>query len=430
MSLLRTSLLNGIVVAVRIGSALALNKIFAVLVGPSGYAAIGQFQNAVTVAISLSSAGISSGVTRETAAFADNPRKQIGIWRTAFTIATILSAVIGAAIGLFSSSLASWLLDSPDSSYVFICLAFLLPAIISNNILLAIINGKKDVSLYVKANILGSVVVLILAATLTLAFGLNGGLTAFAVSPAVALVGTVFMLRKKAWFKYSSLFGKSDRNARTQLLRFGMMGLAGAVSMPLASILIRQHITETLGLEAAGYWQAVWRISEVYLMLITTTLSLYFLPRLGEISLAGELKAEIRRLYVFVIPVVVGSALLIFLLRDFIIHILFTQDFLPIRDLFFWQLVGDALKIGSWVLGYVLLGRTMVKAYVFAELIFSASFFGLVVWLVGPFGLQGVAVAYTVNYFFYWIYVAVMTRREIHRMALVKPAVARSGAAE
>ena len=417
MNLVRTSLLNGIVVAVRIGSALVLNKIFAILVGPGGYAVIGQFQNAVTIASSLSSVGIASGLTKETAGNADNPGSQMSVWKTAYRIALIVSASIGLIICLFSAPLASWLLSSEESGYLFIMMGILLPVITANILLLAIINGKKDVRLYVKANIVGSLLVLVLAAILTWAMGLNGALIAFVVSPAGAFIATLILLRKKQWFKVSHLIGRVDGRSRTQLLKFGFMGIAGAICMPLTYILIREQISETLGLESAGYWQAVWRISEVYLMLITTTLSLYFLPRLGEIRVASELKAEIVRLYKFVVPVVLVCGLSIYVLRDLIIRILFTEEFLPIGDLFFWQLIGDTLKISSWVLGYVLLGRVMVKAYVFAEIVFSALFLVLVMWLIRPLGLQGVAVAYTVNYFFYWIYVAIMTRLELGRMS-------------
>lgn len=417
MNLVRTSLLNGIVVAVRIGSALILNKIFAILVGPGGYAVIGQFQNAVTIASSLSSVGIASGLTKETAGNADNPDRQMSVWKTAFRIAILVSASIGLIVCLFSAQLASWLLSSEKSGYLFILMGILLPAITANILLLAIINGKKDVLLYVKANIVGSLFVLAIAAILTWVMGLNGALIAFVVSPAAAPMVTLLLLRNKPWFKVSHLIGRMDGKSRNQLLKFGFMGIAGAICMPLTYILIRQQISETLGLESAGYWQAVWRISEVYLMLITTTLSLYFLPRLGEIRVASELKVEIIRLYKFVVPVVLVCGFSIYVLRDIIVRILFTEDFLPIRDLFFWQLIGDTLKIGSWVLGYVLLGRVMVKAYVFAEVIFSALFIVLVIWLIHPLGLQGVAVAYTINYFFYWIYVAIITRLELGRMS-------------
>ena len=47
MTLLKTSALNGIAVLTRVGTALLLNKILAVHVGPAGYAVIGQFQSLV-----------------------------------------------------------------------------------------------------------------------------------------------------------------------------------------------------------------------------------------------------------------------------------------------------------------------------------------------------------------------------------------------
>ena len=53
MSLVKTSILNGIAVAVRMAATLVVNKLAATFVGPAGFAMIGQFQNALTLATSL-----------------------------------------------------------------------------------------------------------------------------------------------------------------------------------------------------------------------------------------------------------------------------------------------------------------------------------------------------------------------------------------
>ena len=47
MTLIKTSLLNAIAVVIKMLTTLGINKILAVYVGPTGYAALGQFQNAV-----------------------------------------------------------------------------------------------------------------------------------------------------------------------------------------------------------------------------------------------------------------------------------------------------------------------------------------------------------------------------------------------
>jgi PST family polysaccharide transporter len=221
------------------------------------------------------------------------------------------------------------------------------------------------------------------------------------------------MVTHKEWFKAKYLWGKVDRNAFRELSGFGLMGLTSALTVPVSYMLIREYLTDKLGLQAAGYWQASWKISEVYLMLITSTLSAYYLPRLAEIRNASELKKEIISVYKFIMPLVIVGAITIYLLRDFIIHLLFTPDFMPMKELFPWQLAGDIVKIGAWILGYVMLGRAMVKVFILTEIAFSLSFVLLTWLLVEPFGLMGVSMAYAVNYTLYWFTMGYMVRHEL-----------------
>jgi PST family polysaccharide transporter len=196
------------------------------------------------------------------------------------------------------------------------------------------------------------------------------------------------------------------------------MGLTSAVSIPLSFILIRDILTAKLGILAAGHWQASWKISETYLMLITSTLSLYYLPRIAEIRKVSELKSEIIKVYKLVIPVVLLCALTIFLLRDFIIMTLFTPEFAPMRELFSWQLTGDVIKISSWILAYIMIGRAMVKSFIVSEILFSISFV-LLSWLcVGTFGLVGVSIAYTLSYILYGASIWLLIKNEMQKMQM------------
>ncbi len=303
-------------------------------------------------------------------------------------------------------------------SSVFVWLGLALPAMAANNLLLAIINGKKEVGIYVLANIIGSFISLLVVGLMSYYYGLYGALVAFTINPAFVLLSTAIMVARRNWFKARFLWGQMNRPALHELSGFGLMGLTSALTVPISYMLIRDHLVTILGLTAAGYWQASWKISEIYLMLVTTTLTVYYLPRLAEIRTAPELKAEIIKVYRFVMPIVVVGAVTIFLLRDFIIHTLFTPDFMPMRDLFLWQLVGDVVKIGAFVVGYVLIGRGMVKVFLSVEIVFSFSFF-LLSWLfVNRWGLQGVPIAYAVNYLVCWFYIAYWVMQEIRRMEI------------
>jgi PST family polysaccharide transporter len=251
-------------------------------------------------------------------------------------------------------------------------------------------------------------------------FGLYGKLIAFTINPAIVLFSTTTMVARSDWFKAKFLWGKINIPALRELSGFGMMGLTSVLVIQFTFILIRDYLSTNLSLTAAGYWQASWKISEIYLMLVTSTLSVYYLPRLAEIRAAPELKAEIINVYRFVMPVVAVGAVTIYLLRDFIIRTLFTPDFLPMRDLFPWQLAGDVIKIGSWTLGYIMLGRAMVKFYIITEIAFSISFFLLSRLFIGIFGLVGVSMAYAINYSFHWVTMAYLVKQEMQRMEVAR----------
>lgn len=416
MTLIKTSLLNGIAVAVKVGSALLLNKLLAVYVGPAGYAVIGQFQNAVSIVVNLAGGVVATGVTKATAQHFDDAAKQHAVWQTAIRFSLWASLIAAVSLLFISASLAQWLLHRADMSGVFVWLALALPAMAANNLLLAIVNGKKEVGIYVLANIIASLISVLVTGLLAISFGLYGTLVAFTINPAIMLLSTAAIVARRDWFKARFLWGQINRSALRELSGFGLMGLTAALTMPITFMMIRDHLATSLGLTAAGYWQASWKISEIYLMLVTTTLSVYYLPRLAEIRTANELKIEIVKVYRFVMPVVAVGALMIYLLRDFIIHTLFTPDFMPMRALFPWQLAGDVIKIGSWILSYIMLGRAMVKIYVMTEIMFSVLFVFSSWLLVDGFGLIGVSMAYVVSYLLYWVGMAYLIRREMWKM--------------
>ena len=141
----------------------------------------------------------------------------------------------------------------------------------------------------------------------------------------------------QSWFKLSYLVGSVDKGVAINLAKFTMMALTSAVCVPLSHMLIRDHLGETFGWSIAGYWEAMWRLSTAYLVLVTTTLSLYYLPRLSEIKEQKALKSEIVNGYKFILPLAVVAGLLMYLFRDIIVSLLFSDDFSPMRALFAWQ---------------------------------------------------------------------------------------------
>lgn len=383
---------------------LGINKILAIYVGPSGYAALGQFQNAVQMITVFSSGAINTGVTKYTAEF-NKESDQYQIWRTAGTVTLVGSLIASVFIAIFHKELASYFLNDPAFAGVFLWFAATLVLFTLNAYFLAILNGRKEVAHYVTANIAGSLFALLITTLMAIKMGLFGALVALAIYQSLTFFVTSAICLRFKWFKIRNLFGRVDGQVAKNLSKFALMALASAICVPVSHIVIRNYLADQFGWEMAGYWEAMWRLSSAYLMMVTTTLSLYYLPKLSELVGGSLLKKEIIYGYKIILPLVMCAGLMMYILRDFIISVLFTSDFLPMRDLFAWQMIGDTLKIGGWILAYLMLGKAMFKMFVLAEILFSILFVVLTRAFTEKWGWQGVTIAHAVNYLLYWLYV-------------------------
>lgn len=413
MKLLSTSLLNGIAVLVRTAISFILNKILAVYVGPSGYAAIGQFQNFIQIVISFAGGAIHTAVVKYTAEYHDDERRQILVWQTAGTVVLLFSVLLTIVILVFQKSLSLYLFQSLAYQSVFVWFALSLIFFTFNTLFLAILNGKKEIKKLVVASISGSVFSLVITSILVIQYQLLGALIALSVYQSISFLVTLALCVRSPWFKLKYLFGKPEKVVSRSFLNYAAMALVSAMCVPVAQILIRNHIISEFGADYAGYWDAMTRLSSGYLMLVTTTLGVYYLPRLSEIKDKHEVVAEVILGYKFILPFAIVSSSLVYIFRFEIITILFTRSFFAMDEIFLWQLIGDVLKIGSWILAYLMLGRAMTKLFITTEILFTVTLLVLTYVFSEYFAFEGVAIAYMVNYAIYWVLMGFLVFRAI-----------------
>ena len=403
MNLLKTSALNGVAVLIKTATMFILNKILAVYVGPAGYAAIGQFQNFIQMVTTFAGSAINTAVIKYTAEYHENEHKQISVWRAAGSLVLIFSFIFSFIILIFQKQLSLYIFQTTAYQSVFAWFAAFLVLFNLNALFLAILNGKKEVLKLVVANIAGSILSLLVTGFLAVQYHLYGALIALSIYQSIAFFVTLFLCYKANWFKISYLFGRIESQIAKNFAAFALMALVSAICVPLSQMVIRSYLSQEFGLNYAGYWEAMIRLSAAYLMLVTTTLGVYYLPRLAELTHLDEIKKEVYVGYKFIFPLAVIGGLGVYLLRDWIITLLFSHAFMPMRDLFLWQMIGDSLKIGSWILAYLMLSKAMTKLYVTTEIIFSLCLVLLTYILTKILGFEGVSFAYLVNYAVYWL---------------------------
>lgn len=411
MNLLRTGLLNGIAVFIKMAAALVLNKVFAVTVGPAGYTVVGQLQNAVTIISNVGACAINNGVIKYTAQHNGDDHSQATIWQTAVWLSGGMSLCVGAAIAVASIPLAHLFLTDTALAYVFVLFGLSLPAIVFNGFLIAVLNGKKEIGRLVLCNIAGSLITLVITGLLTISFGLRGALAALGVNQAVALTATWMICRKLPWLSRSALLGPFRSDIARKLLRFATMMLVSAIAAPLAQMAVRTYLTQQVGATETGYWQASWKMSEIYLMLLTTTLATYYLPRFSEIASVTEIRSELKQAARILLPVLVLGLAAVYFLRELWIPLLFSTDFRGLETVLPLQLTGDFFKMIGWLLGYLVMAKSMMRVFVVTEIVFSAGFFVLTAALVPLLGLKGVAAAHVINYVVYCLTMGVCLRK-------------------
>jgi O-antigen/teichoic acid export membrane protein len=413
--LVRTSVLSSVATVVRVGSGFLLTKLVAVLVGPAGLAVVGQFASFTSMMAAFAGGGINLGVTKYMAEYGAREDQRALLLGTAFRITVASSLSFAFLILLLRWPLAEWLVGV-EHVPVLVALAAVLVLFGLNGLALAALNGAKEVRRLVAVSITSSLVSLVLGAALIVMLGLRGILYALAVAPAVVCLVSVGTVRSRPWFRMSDLWRNWEPAVARRLGHYGVMAATTAVTFPVSHILVRNHLAGSLSWEAAGYWQGVWQVSEGYLLVATMSLSMYYLPRLSELSDKASIRVEILNGYRIIVPATVISAAAIYLLRDPIILVLFTPDFLPARELFAAQLIGDILKVSAWLLSYLMVAKAMTGLYVVTEVVFSAAFVGLTYLLTPQFGLVGVSYAFALNYLFYlllmvWLFRAYLRRR-------------------
>ncbi|MEN8220572.1 MAG: O-antigen translocase [Pseudomonadota bacterium] len=404
MTLIKTSILTAISTIIKILSGFVIVKVIAVYAGPTGLALLGQLQNFLSIVTTVGQGGTSAGVVKYLAEYREDEETKRRLISTAFKISLWVSLLISIILLLGASFWSSILFDTDKYTYIIIVLAFTLLFFVLSTLLLSILNGQKEIKKFVLSNISGSLVSLVITSLLAVYYGVFGALLAATINQSIVFFVTLFFVVKSPWFQYSLFLAPIDKESLIKLGKFALMALTSALLAPVSKIVVRNYIGEHLSWAEAGYWQGVVRISDIYLMLITMTLSVYYLPRLSELQKKSEIRKELLYGLKIIMPIVVLMATSIFLLKDWVVALLFTEDFAPMKELFLWQLIGDVIKIISWLIAYQMLAKAMTKLFIFSEIFFISTFVILNIIFIDMYGLVGTTYAYTLNYFLFLLF--------------------------
>ena len=394
--------LNTANISIKIVAGILISKFIAVFIGPEGMALIGNLRNFLSTIQSVAIAGLYDGVVKLIGKCKESASDLTNTLSTVFYFG-FFSSVLLAFLCYYNAEYINGLIFLNNNyTYVVRTMAIVLPFYALNMFVFAIMNGFSKYRILLVINITGQILGLLITLLLIKQENIDGALIAIVITPALSLLITIVGIAfRKNLMSYINI-----TNIKISVLKYlspyMIMALVSSIALPVVYILIRNYLISEIGIKEAGYWTAVTRVSDYYLMFINSLMALYILPRFSEINSRQEFRKEVFSFYKTVLPLLALMLCIIYLSRSILVNLLFTEEFRPIEDLFGYQILGDFIRVMSMVIAYQFLAKKMFAHFIIVEVFLFVIMYVSSIYLIDVFGLRGAVMGHCLSYFMHF----------------------------
>lgn len=387
---------------VRMAANLLIVKMIAIWVGPAGMGLLGQFMSLSSLVSVFAGGGIGNGITKYVAEYRSQPRRLIRFLGSAVTYGLLFSILILVASLLFAKPASQLLFGDFRYAWLMPFLGIAHALCFIGVAVIAIANGLRRPDIFAGITIVGYIGSLPFAYLLIRNFGIEGS----ALALMIVLACTAF---PACWFIYRSRLRRHirlriDRADTSRLAKYSVMMIASATLFPATEIFIRTNIIGSLGLDSAGIWQAMTRLSGAYLGFFTVYLATSYMPRLSALKHRPAIIQTVLSQLKIVGLTFVCAAIAIYLMRELVIRLLFSSEFAAMSQLFGWQLMGDLFRVSAYVIGFLGVAKAATRIYIAAEILQVSIYASLSYFVLNNGGnLINLVQAYALTYLLYFL---------------------------
>ena len=397
MNFIKTSFLSGLSTAISLIARLISTKIVAVYLGTNGMFLMGQLKDFLRLGNTISSFGIENGIIKYTSEFEKQEIELKGIIGTSFKINIFSAFIVSGLILVFKEKVSDFLQINFNQNFYFLILICSVISASVHTCFLSIYNGLKKIELYVLINIFSNVFSAIVIIILVLEMEIIGAFYALALNQILSLLINVMFYIYYRPFKISWILESFITENLKKLSKFSVMAIVGPTCLIISTFIIRDHLYDVFGSDYAGSWEAMWRISAIYLLFLITTFKFYLIPTFSKTK-DEKLKQEVFKVWKVTIPIIIIITIGVYLTKNIIIDILLSKEFILINSIIFFHLLGDVIKINCWVLGNIMISKADTKSFIFFQIEWSAIFIILSYLFIDIYGFVGVSIAYFITY--------------------------------
>ncbi|MBT3337178.1 MAG: oligosaccharide flippase family protein [Anaerolineae bacterium] len=296
-----------------------------------------------------------------------NEKKKLsGLIAMVWGVNNLVGLVILAGAGIFADQLSIWAFGSTQySRYIFIA-ALGGFTFIQVRFLVNVMRGLMEWRAYSLISSAGLLLGIGIIIYLVISYGLDGAIYSLV---GIQLVNLVLML----FFFITSVTKKHEINFRSiqlnQQLLFNVFRIARPVMViliiePVAGFLIRSNIIRALGINAGGEYQLLAGLSMAYMNVLKEARLTYALSKASSllddrVELMRMQNNNIRLGLFLILPLTVA----LLAVRENIILLLYSPQFLVVSNLLLFQFIGDILNVVRLNLNFVLIPLKLYRVY-------------------------------------------------------------------
>ena len=410
--LFKITSLNSVHILLKLVFGFITSKALAIFVGANGMAYVGNFRAFLNVVENFSLLGIQNAIVKYVAEYQHDKLKLKSVLAT-FGLLLLASSMIISLILIFGANYLSQQIFHHSEIYcfVFYILAILFPLYVFSTFCISVVNGFQEYKKVIYIQIISSGIALLFSVFLIYYYTTFGALISLVLAPVFVFFVSLFYLKNVIAISDVFSFQSFDFLVVKNLSEYVLMALVSGVIGSFVLLEIRTDVIEITGLKNAGIYEGLQRISSYYLLFISSIMAIYFYPKLAEQN--SNSKAIILNYLKTIIPVFAIGLGLIYVLRKFIIQMLFSTEFETMESLFLWQLVGDLLKAVSLIFGTILIATKQTKAFIITEIISLFIMYYSTNWMLHAIGIDGIVIAHTFTYFMYLLVLVIYFRKKL-----------------
>jgi len=403
---------SGSVTAFNALRSFVINKLLAVFLGPSAFACVGQFVNLMAIGQATSSLAMQNGWVSLTAQNKDNVKQLHGVWRGGMrmtTFASIFTCMV-AVILCFVAPVELFLPGIPKR-LAQAAILFALPGILATNIVTisaSVMNGLGNLRRWALINIVTSLWQMVWVAF----FLYTGRLSVLSVIATQSVLAGILAARLAARAGFSfKIIRMSVLDIRGPWVSYALMGIVPMVLTPVVLTFVRSYIGSTMGWNAAGIWQGIYKISDFFASLLSATLGVVLLPKITDKLSRAQFREIFYPVFLRMVALSLVLVALLYVFRDAVVSLFLSDAYAGAAQYMAPQLLGDFFRSAGWCLAFVLIARRSAKSFlvieVGAQLLFAVAAFAGVKFLE----FNGPVAAYALENFVTFVALAVAVRR-------------------